>query len=114
MFLVRIEENSGRIGSLSAFCEMSVITVFPLKTGDLMFVGFDSQNTFYYFPHYPNWNEWRLFHCHALGEVARFIYIASSRNGNMIGEQLLWHDSDQRKQGRRHFRNSNNFVSDSF
>ena len=24
---------------------MSVIAVFPLKTGDLMFVGFDSQNT---------------------------------------------------------------------
>ena len=25
---------------------MSVIAVFPQKTGDLMFVGFDSQNTF--------------------------------------------------------------------
>jgi hypothetical protein len=32
--------------------------VFPLKTGDLMFVGFDSQNTSYSFPHYPNWNLW--------------------------------------------------------
>ena len=33
---------------------ISVIVVFPLKTGDLMFVGFDSQNTFHSFPHYPN------------------------------------------------------------
>ena len=31
---------------------ISVIAVFPLKTGDLMFVGFDSQNTSYSFPHY--------------------------------------------------------------
>ena len=36
----------------------SVIAVFPLKTGDLMFVGFDSQNTSTDFPHYPNWNLW--------------------------------------------------------
>jgi len=28
--------------------EMSVIAVFPLKTGDSMFVGFDSQNTSIY------------------------------------------------------------------
>ncbi len=27
-----------------------------------MFVGFDSQNTFYTFPHYPNWNLWVLIH----------------------------------------------------
>ncbi len=32
--------------------------VFPLKTGDLMFVGFDSQNTFHSFPHYPNGILW--------------------------------------------------------
>ena len=37
---------------------MSVIAVFPLKTGDLMFVGFDSQNTSHSFPHYPNRNPW--------------------------------------------------------
>ena len=29
-----------------------------LKTGDFMFVGFDSHNTFYCFLHYPNWNLW--------------------------------------------------------
>ena len=28
--------------------EISVIAAFPLKTGDLMFVGFDSQNTSIY------------------------------------------------------------------
>mgnify|MGYP004381319379 CR=1 FL=1 len=41
---------------------ISVIAVFPEKTGDLMFVGFDSQNTFHSFPHYPNWNPcvWRV------------------------------------------------------
>ena len=38
--------------------QMSVIVIFPQKTGDLMFVGFDSQNTSYSFPHYPNWNLW--------------------------------------------------------
>jgi len=37
---------------------MSVIAVFPQKTGDTMFVGFDSQNTSHSFPHYPNWNLW--------------------------------------------------------
>ena len=37
---------------------MSVIAVFPKKMGDLMFVGFDSQNTFTIFPHCPNWNLW--------------------------------------------------------
>ena len=42
----RHRENIGRIGSLGVFCEMSVIAVFPLKTGYSMFVGFDSQNTF--------------------------------------------------------------------
>ena len=41
----RHRENIGRMGSLSVFCELNVIAVFPLKTGDLMFVGFDSQNT---------------------------------------------------------------------
>jgi len=30
----------------------------PLKTGDSMFVGFDSQNTSDTFPHYPNWSLW--------------------------------------------------------
>ena len=35
-----------------------MIAVFPLKTGDSMFVGFDSQNTSHSFPHYPNWNLW--------------------------------------------------------
>ena len=35
-----------------------MIAAFPLKTGDLMFVGFDSKNTFYSFPDYPNWNLW--------------------------------------------------------
>jgi len=35
---------------------MSVIAVFPMKTGDSMFVGFDSQNTSYSFQHYPNWS----------------------------------------------------------
>ena len=34
----RHRENIGRIGSLMVFWEMSVIAVFPLKTGDLMFV----------------------------------------------------------------------------
>jgi len=37
---------------------MSVIAVFPQKTGDLMFVGFDSKHTFPSFPHYPNWSLW--------------------------------------------------------
>jgi len=37
---------------------MSVIAVFPQKTGDSMFVGFDSQNTSHSFPHYPNWDLW--------------------------------------------------------
>jgi len=37
---------------------MSVIAVFPLKMGDLMFVGFDSQNTSHSFLHYPNLNLW--------------------------------------------------------
>ncbi|SVC85947.1 uncharacterized protein METZ01_LOCUS338801, partial [marine metagenome] len=43
---LRHRENIGRIGSLRVLWQMSVITVFPLKTGDSMFVGFDSQNTF--------------------------------------------------------------------
>ena len=30
--------------------------VFPQKTGDSMFVGFDSQNTFHSFLGYSNWN----------------------------------------------------------
>ena len=47
--------NIGRIGSLRVFLEMSVIAVFPLKTGDLMFVGFDSQNTSPDFLFYTNW-----------------------------------------------------------
>jgi len=51
-------ENIGRIGSLEFFWQISVIAVFPLKTGDSMFVGFDSQNTSHSFPHYPNWNLW--------------------------------------------------------
>ena len=42
---LRHRENIGRIGSLSVFWQISVIAVFPLKTGDSMFVGFDSQNT---------------------------------------------------------------------
>jgi hypothetical protein len=42
---LRHRENIGRIGSLRVFWQMSVIDVFPLKTGDSMFVGFDSQNT---------------------------------------------------------------------
>jgi hypothetical protein len=42
---LRHRENIGRIGSLRVFWQMSVIAVFPLKTGDSMFVGFDSQNT---------------------------------------------------------------------
>ena len=33
-----------------------MIAVLPQKTGDLMFVGFDSQNTSHSFPHYPNWS----------------------------------------------------------
>jgi hypothetical protein len=53
---LRHRENIGRIGSPGVFCEMSVIAAFPLKTGNLMFVGFDSQNTSHSFPHYPNWN----------------------------------------------------------
>jgi len=57
---LRHRENIGRIGSLRVFWEMSVIAVFPLKTGDSMFVGFDSQNTSHSFPHYPNWNLWGL------------------------------------------------------
>jgi hypothetical protein len=35
---------------------ISVIAVFPLKTGDLMFVGFDSQNTSPDFLYSTNWN----------------------------------------------------------
>jgi len=45
-------ENIGRLGSLRVFCEISVIAVFPLKTGDSMFVGFDPQNTSHSFLHY--------------------------------------------------------------
>ena len=45
---LRHRENIGRIGSLRVFWEMSVIAVFPLKTGDLMCDGFDSQNTSIY------------------------------------------------------------------
>ena len=45
-----------RFGSLKVCFRMSVIAVFPLKTGNSMFVGFDSQNTSYFFLHYPNWN----------------------------------------------------------
>ena len=33
------------MGALRVFRVISVIAVFPLKTGDSMFVGFDSQNT---------------------------------------------------------------------
>ena len=55
---LRHRENIGRIGSLRVFWQISVIAVFLLKTGDLMFVGFDSQNTSHSFPHYPNWNLW--------------------------------------------------------
>jgi hypothetical protein len=43
---LRHRENIGRIGSLRVFWQISVIVVFPLKTVDSMFVGFDSQNTF--------------------------------------------------------------------
>ena len=48
----------GEWGLYRVFWQMSVIAVFPQKTGDLMFVGFDSQNTSHSFPHYPNWNLW--------------------------------------------------------
>jgi len=44
------------IVSLSVFQQISVIAVFPLKTGDSMFVGFDSQNTSHSFLHYSNGN----------------------------------------------------------
>src|SRR5215471_7279027 len=37
-----------------------------------------------------------LFHRDALGEIARLIYIASSQNGNVIGEQLEGKDRHQR------------------
>ena len=37
---------------------ISVIAVFPLKNGDLMFVGFDSQNTSDSFLQYPDWTLW--------------------------------------------------------
>ena len=46
---LRHRENIGRIGSLRVFWQLSVIAVFPKKTGDLMFVGFDSQNTSHFF-----------------------------------------------------------------
>ena len=55
---MRHRENIGRIGSPGVFCEMSVIAAFSLKTGNLMFVGFDSQNTSHSFLHYLNWNLW--------------------------------------------------------
>jgi len=55
---VRHRENIGRIGSLKVFWVISVIAVFPRKTWDSMFGGFDSQNTSHSFPHYPNWNMW--------------------------------------------------------
>ena len=51
-------ENIGGIGSLRVFWQMSVIAVFPLKTGDSMFVGFDSQNTSDSFLQYPDWTLW--------------------------------------------------------
>ena len=51
---LRHRENIRRIGSLRVFWQMSVIAVFPQKTGDLMFVGFDSQNAFHSFPHHSN------------------------------------------------------------
>ena len=35
-----------------------MIAVFPQKTGDSMFVGFDFQNTFHSFLYYPNWSLW--------------------------------------------------------
>ena len=54
----RHRENIGRIGSLRVFWVISVIAVFPMKTGDSMFAGFDSQNTSHSFPHYPIWNLW--------------------------------------------------------
>jgi hypothetical protein len=41
---LRHRENIGRIGSLRVFWQISVIAVFPLKTGDSMFVGFDSHH----------------------------------------------------------------------
>ncbi len=47
---LRHRENIGRIGSLRVYWVFCVIAVFPLKTGDLMFVGFDSQNTFHTIP----------------------------------------------------------------
>jgi hypothetical protein len=55
---LRHRENIGRIGSLRVFWQMCVIAIFPLKTGNLMFVGFDSQNTSHSFSNYPNWNLW--------------------------------------------------------
>jgi hypothetical protein len=50
---LRHRESSGRMGSLRVFRQMSVIAVFPLKTGDSMFVGFDSQNTSHSYPKKP-------------------------------------------------------------
>ena len=37
---------------------ISVIAVFPLKTGNSMFVGFDSQNTSQSFLNYLDWDLW--------------------------------------------------------
>ena len=41
-----IGRTLGELGLYRVFWQMSVIAVFPQKTGNLMFVGFDSQNTF--------------------------------------------------------------------
>ena len=49
-------ENIGRLGSFRVFWQLSVIAVFPLKTWDSMYVGFDSQNTSHSFLHYLNWD----------------------------------------------------------
>jgi hypothetical protein len=47
---LRHRENIGRIGSLRVFWVFSVIAVFPLKTGDSMFVGFDSHRPLRFSP----------------------------------------------------------------
>jgi len=72
---LRHRENIGRIGSLSVFWQMSVIAVFPLKTGDSMFVGFDSQNTFTYF----SWASLACFFPERSGQANH--HRADSRNG---------------------------------
>ena len=51
-----------------------------------------------------------LFDGNALGEVARFIDIATAQQGNVIGQELQRHDGYHRLQIVGHLRDVNHFV----